>query len=166
MKLNLGSGIQHKEGFKSVDISPNVGSDIIHDLKSYPWPFEDESVDEIHAAHFIEHLDGIERMAFFNECWRVMKTGATMTCITPGAFTSRYMQDPTHKFPMVVWEFYNYLNAQVRKNSGLSHYPLTCNFSFTGYHTINDISKLLDRNFMESHLVNSVNELIVTLTKL
>jgi hypothetical protein len=164
MKLNLGSGKNHKDGFLSIDITDVVGADIVHDLTKYPWPFNDNSIDEILASHFIEHLDGIERMAFFNECYRIMKVGATMKCITPGAFTSRYMQDPTHKFPMVVAEFYNYLNENVRITGGLDHYPLTCNFDLVGHHELNNIYH--DMNFAQNHLVNSVNDLVVMLTKI
>lgn len=170
MRLNLGAGKNHIFGFQSVDISGNVGADIVYDLTKYPWPWDDSSIDEIHCAHFIEHLDGIERMAFFNECYRVMKPGATMKCITPAPFTHQYMQDPTHKFPMVVPEFYNYLNAQVRKNSGLEHYPLTCDFTWKGYFTrlLNPCEGKTEDvlMMMERHYINTLCELHVALEKL
>jgi predicted SAM-dependent methyltransferase len=163
MKLNLGCGRKKLDGFNGVDISAKVEADIVHDLRQYPWPFEDESVDEILASHFIEHLNGIERMSFFNECWRIMKTGATMKCITPGAFTNRYYQDPTHAFPPVVAEFYLYLNKKQREDALLDHYPITCNFSFEARNELYPNSNI---DFAEKHLINSVYDLHVTLTKL
>lgn len=165
MKLNLACGHKKLDGFLGVDMLRHSNVDIVHDLKQYPWPFDDNSVDEIICEHFIEHLDGLERLPFFDECWRIMKPEATMLCITPGAFTSRYMQDPTHKFPMVVWEFYNYLNADVRKKDGLDHCPVHCNFYFEGHHSLYE-GQHENSKFAENYYLNSVHDLRVTLKKL
>jgi predicted SAM-dependent methyltransferase len=48
MKINLGSGAKPIQGFANIDKnrkSPNVN--LVCDLDLYPWPFKDESVDEI-----------------------------------------------------------------------------------------------------------------------
>jgi len=47
-------------------------------------PFKDESVDEILASHFLEHLKlRHEAIPFLQECYRVLKRGGIMSFITP-----------------------------------------------------------------------------------
>lgn len=170
IKLNLGCGVHKMGGYTGVDISKDVKPDIVHDLNKYPWPFKNNSVEEIFCSHFIEHLDGMERMAFFNECYRIMKPAAVMKCITPAPFTHRYMQDPTHKFPMVVQEFYNYLSKAWRDGLGLGHYPITCNFEWSGFFQENP-EAFVGRNdefkqHAARHYINALLDLVVTLKKL
>jgi hypothetical protein len=55
-KLDLGCGLNPKEGFEGVDIRGNEKAKHIVDLFKFPWPFEDNSVDEIHASHLLEHV--------------------------------------------------------------------------------------------------------------
>jgi len=52
----------------------DFGQEIIHDVRT-KWPFDDDSIDEIHCSHFIEHLTAPERIHFVNEAYRVMKKG-------------------------------------------------------------------------------------------
>lgn len=63
----------------------------------------DNSVDEVHCAHFLEHLTNLddkwERVNFFNELYRVLKPGAQATLIFPHWCSNRYYGDPTHKEP-------------------------------------------------------------------
>lgn len=170
LKLNLGCGTSKIDGYTNIDISKEVKPDIVHDLSKYPWPFKANSVDEIHCSHFLEHLDGLERIKFFNECDRIMKKGTKIRCITPAPFTHRYMQDPTHKFPMVVQEFYNYLHEASRKAMGLEHYPLICNFEWTGvmHENTEAVGGRNDefKQFAMRHYINTCMDLDVTLTKL
>lgn len=176
LKLNLGCGNnrinergESLTGFTHIDISKDCNPDVIHDLNKYPWPFKSNSVEEIFCSHFLEHLDGDERIPFFNECYRVMKVGATMRIITPAPFTHRYMQDPTHKFPMVVQEFYNYLSKDLRKAMGVEHYPIICDFVWGGFFV--DNPQMMSgrnqeyRDFHAKHSINSLLDLVVTLTK-
>lgn len=176
LKLNLGAGSRRVDehfrpldGFTHVDKCKKTNSDVIHDLNKYPWPWKDESVDEIFCCHFLEHLDGIERIPFFNECYRIMKPDATMKIITPAPFTHRYMQDPTHKFPMVVQEFYSYLHKGNRESMRVSHYPLTCNFDWQGtFQTNPELMNGRTQEFCDFHArysINSLADLVVILTR-
>ncbi len=55
VKLDLGGGQNPREGFECVDLNaPNPAHRV--DLFKFPWPFADDSVDELHASHFIEHI--------------------------------------------------------------------------------------------------------------
>jgi len=56
-KLDLACG-NNKKGadWIGVDVSKTSSVDIVHDLNIYPWPFEDNSIDEIYCSHYIEHI--------------------------------------------------------------------------------------------------------------
>ena len=55
-KLDLGSGPRPKEGFLGVDFDPITDYQVSFD-SGQPWPFEDDSIEELRASHVIEHID-------------------------------------------------------------------------------------------------------------
>ena len=57
MKLNLGAGNDIRSDFINHDVADLLGIDIVHDLNSYPWPWQDDSFDNILAMDVLEHLD-------------------------------------------------------------------------------------------------------------
>ena len=117
MKIDLGCGKNKKEGFIGVDQYSMEGVDVVLDIGASPWPWEDNSVDEAHCSHFLEHLTNLdnkwERIHFFNELCRVLKPGATCTIIIPHWASTRYYGDPTHKEPFSEMGFY-YLSKEWR----------------------------------------------------
>lgn len=56
LKLDLACGNNKIEGYTGVDVAALESVDVVHDLNEYPWPFEENSVDEVHCAHYIEHI--------------------------------------------------------------------------------------------------------------
>ncbi|GAA0707597.1 class I SAM-dependent methyltransferase [Dokdonella soli] len=128
MKIDLGCGAHKREGFIGVDISPECGADVVHDLRTTPWPFADSSVDEAYCSHFFEHLTGAQRVDFMAELYRVLKPGALATMITPYWSSMGAMQDPTHQWPPVGEGSYYYFNKAWRDQYGLSHYGIHCDF--------------------------------------
>lgn len=96
--VNLGCGKVRIPGSIGVDRVMIKGyTDKIHDLNVVPYPFEDDSVDEIHFYHVLEHLDHPVRK--MEEIWRILKPGGVLHMRTPhfssmGAFT-----DITHVRP-------------------------------------------------------------------
>jgi len=96
LRLNLGCGSVKHDGFTNVDILDNDNVDIVHDLNQIPWPFEDESIEEIIAEDVLEHLQ--DTPAIMNEMWRILEDGATATIQVPDVIRnpqSAYT-DPTH----------------------------------------------------------------------
>ena len=168
LKLDLGCGQSPMDGFTGVDISPDCGADIVHDLLSFPWPFEDESVEEVHCSHFFEHVPGPLRMPFMDELWRVLVPGGTAKIITPHWSSMRAIQDPTHAWPPVAPASYLYFNKQWRADNHLDHYPVTCDFDFT-YADMIDVPWSLRsneaRDFAVRHYINVATDLHVHLTK-
>ena len=75
LKLDIGCGKNKAPGFHGVDSLDFEGVDTVLDVRQTPWPWEDNSVDEVHSSHFVEHLTNPERVKFWNELYRVMKKG-------------------------------------------------------------------------------------------
>jgi SAM-dependent methyltransferase len=84
----------------TMDHDPNCGADIIHDLEAYPWPFGDDSFDEVHAYCVLEHLgrQGDYRSFFdtFSEIYRVLKPGGHLIAICPSWQSQWAWADPSH----------------------------------------------------------------------
>jgi SAM-dependent methyltransferase len=89
--VNLGCGKVRIPGSVGVDrIEIDGCTDKIHDLNVIPYPFDDNSIDEIHFYHVLEHLDQpVQKM---EEIWRILKPGGLLHMRVPhfssmGAFT-------------------------------------------------------------------------------
>ena len=165
LKLDLGCGQRKQEGFVGVDIAPIEGVDIVHDLRNVPWPFADNSVDQIYSSHTIEHLDDL--IPFFNEVHRILKPGCQAVIIAPYYSSIRCWQDPTHKQAISECTFL-YYNKQWREEQGLSHYPITADFDFTyGYSFHPNWAARSDeaRAFAVAHYINVVTDIQVAMTK-
>lgn len=172
MKLDLACGANCAEDFEGVDIA-KVNEKVKHqaNLLAFPWPFADESVDEIRCSHFIEHLDMLfftppgsirsdgyctklrddptwrfedaltavqvsDRsvdlfLKFFDECWRILKPGGTLSVSCPHGHSDRAFQDPSHR-RFIVTDTWAYLDRDWRKANGLEHgaYGVQCHFPF------------------------------------
>lgn len=168
IKLDLGCGSRTSEGFTGVDISPSCGATVVHDLRVTPWPWDDQTVDEVHCSHFFEHLSGYERISFMEELWRVMKPGAKALFITPDCDSHRAIQDPTHAWPPVCAESYLYFNKAWMTANKLEHYGINADFDFGyGFSLDPDVSLRSNefRDFATKHYRNHSTDLHVTLTR-
>jgi hypothetical protein len=145
IKLDLGCGLNIKNGFEGVDFfSPNAKHKI--NLFQFPWPWEDSSVDELKSEHFLEHIpmtyisknnstSEVPRYSsdqdllckFMDECYRILKPNSKFTIIVPSARSNRAFQDPTHRRFFVAESFY-YFNKNWRQSRGLDHYLCDCDF--------------------------------------
>lgn len=59
LRLNLGCGNRLRNpanGWLNCDKRAGVGIDRVVDLFKVPWPFEDNSVDEVYMSHLVEHI--------------------------------------------------------------------------------------------------------------
>lgn len=119
IKVDFGCGPNKRgEDWIGVDMYKMKGVDIVCNLAKDKYPFKDNSVDQIHASHFIEHLTNLndkwERVHFFNEIYRILKPGGKARLIFPHWCSQRYYGDPTHKEPFSEFGFL-YLNKDWRK---------------------------------------------------
>lgn len=179
IKIDLGAG-PNKKGpdWIGVDWYKMPGVDVVCNLAKEKWPWKDNSVDEAHASHFIEHLTNLndkwERTHFFNELHRVLKKGGKATLIFPHWASNRYYGDPTHKEPFSEMGFY-YLSKEWRMSQAphsdkkwLKKGGYDCDFEATwGYSLRED---LLTRNQEYQQLAlqtqkEAAQDIIATLTK-
>jgi SAM-dependent methyltransferase len=116
--LDLGCGKRKKSNSIGVDNNPLAGADIVHDLNSFPYPFESSSIDQVYADNILEHLDDL--IAVMEEIHRISKPGAQVVIYVP-YFRSRWaFIDPTHKHFFTV-ESFSYYDPE-HENSRLFPY--------------------------------------------
>lgn len=99
MKLNLGCGTDKREGFINIDVSPDVNADVVLDLSTKPFPYTDNSVEQILAIDFFEHI--LYPIPLLNECHRVLQKDGEIYIEVPMAGTNDFYKDPTHVRPFV-----------------------------------------------------------------
>lgn len=76
MKLNLGCGDDIREGYINIDVRKTDPRVLVMDLeKELLKPFPDNSVEEIIARDFIEHLSWRRVEDFLRDMYRVLKPG-------------------------------------------------------------------------------------------
>ena len=170
-KLDLACGNNKYDGFTGVDIvKEGTQADIIHDLNKYPWPFEDNSVDEIMCSHYIEHTENL--IKFMEEIYRILKVNSNLHIAAPYYSSIRCWQDPTH-VRAISEKTFSYFNRDWRIKFNLNHYPIKANFDFIHTLIINpDIQKEWDlkteekTQYMIKHYINIVDDIHVKLTKI
>ncbi|KZE88032.1 methyltransferase domain-containing protein [Chromobacterium subtsugae] len=102
LKLNLGCGHDRRPGFLNVDSQAACHPDLVADLEQFPWPWDDNSVDEILMSHVLEHLGASSAtyLGIIKELYRVCAPGALVTIIVPHPRSDNYLADPTHVRPI------------------------------------------------------------------
>ena len=126
LKLNLGCGDKRPEGFINVD---KFGEpDIHHDLETFPWPWEDDSVEEVLLIHVLEHLGQQPDVyiGIIKELYRVCQADAVIRISVPHHRHDNFFADPTHVrvvTPFGLSLFSQALNQQW-KEEGAANTPL------------------------------------------
>jgi SAM-dependent methyltransferase len=174
LKVEIGCGCNKPEGYIGLDIVEIPGvTDIVHDLTVFPWPFEDNSVEDLICCHVFEHIDGPIRGKFMDEVWRILQTGGKITVTTPAPWTDRAIQDFSHLWPPVCAASYAYYSRDWREKNQLQHhvYNLRCNFNIDVNGMCSD-TYVQDNHGKESmdsfakHHVNVFSDMVATLIKI
>ena len=76
-RLNIGSGPYPKPDYVNIDVNRRWNPDVTRDVRK-GLPYDNSSVDEIMATHFLEHLSQEEVIDFLGECYRVLKPDCTL----------------------------------------------------------------------------------------
>lgn len=165
LKIDIGCGKTTPEGWVGLD-SIDFGQKYVADARK-GLPFKSDTVDEVRSSHFVEHLTGVERIAFFNELYRVMKVGASAQIVTPHWSHACAYGDPTHQWPPMSEWYPLYLNKQWRDGNA-PHVEYVCDFDYivagSWDQRLNGRNPEFVQNAM-NHQVNGWRDLIVTLTK-
>jgi hypothetical protein len=128
MRLNLGCGSKKFPGWINVDKLVTSATDQVFDLEKFPWPWPDDSVDEVAMAHVLEHL-GAETAVYLGiikELYRVCRDGAKIFIAVPHPRHDTFISDPTHVRPIVPESLLLFSQAANREwiASGVANTPL------------------------------------------
>lgn len=86
--LHIGCGELVQPGWVNVDFEARPG--VLYFNMLNPFPIEDGTVAQIHAEHFLEHLEYDDAVRFLSECHRVLKTQGRMRIVVPDV--EKYMR--------------------------------------------------------------------------
>jgi predicted SAM-dependent methyltransferase len=128
MRLNLGCGSSHFDGYLNVDKEASCNPDKVQDLEVFPWDFEDDSVDKISMYHVLEHLGETSTvyLKIIKELYRICKSGAVIDIKVPHPRHDDFITDPTHVRAIMPSQFQMYskrVNKEWRKG-GFANTPL------------------------------------------
>jgi SAM-dependent methyltransferase len=93
--LDVGCGRNKVPGAIGIDFNPRTDADVIHDLGIVPYPFDENTFDEIVSYHVVEHVPDV--MAFISELHRIAKPSARIKLVTPHYTNPDWASDPTHR---------------------------------------------------------------------
>lgn len=108
--IELGCGARKKESRIGIDAVDLPGVDIVADLeKGLPF-LPDNSVDQIHCRHFLEHVRNFESL--MAEMVRVLKKDGTAHIFVPHFSNPHYFSDYTHTRFFGLYSFYYFVDSE------------------------------------------------------
>lgn len=174
LKLDIGCGKNKKPGFLGVDSIAFEGVDTVLDVSTGAWPWADDSVEEVHCSHFVEHLTANQRVHFVNELSRVLVKGGKASIIVPHWGSNRAYGDPTHQWPPVSEMWFYYLNKDWRAGNAphtdIAHNPqgFTCDFDATWGYSLHPSLNVRNADYQQHALTfwkEAAQDLMATLVK-
>lgn len=177
IKLDLGCGPNKQPGFTGVDQFALPGVDVVCNLGKAKWPWDNDSVEEVHCSHFLEHLTNLngkwERVHFFNELHRVLKVGGKCSLIIPHWNSNRYYGDPTHCEPFSEMGFY-YLSKEwrltqaIHTDSSVNPHGYTCDLECVWGYAMNPALSVRNQEYQQfamSWYKEAITDMHCTLVK-
>ena len=119
--LDVGCGINKYPGSIGIDRNPDSRADVLCDLDHIPYPFADNSFDQLRAIHVIEHLSDVIRS--MEEFHRLTRPGGRVRIETPHYTDFSSFCDPTHRWHLNSFSF-RYFGPD---NAGFGYYS-RCRF--------------------------------------
>ena len=94
-KLNLGCGKDIRKDYLNVDFIKSKGVDLVYDLNKLPYPFKDNSFEEIIILSVLEHLDNAWDV--INELYRIGKPNCIVQIVVPHFSSGNAWSNIQHK---------------------------------------------------------------------
>lgn len=132
MKIDIGCGglpERWKEGYAGVDVvdySNIYPGKFIQANLFNEMPFDDNSIEEVYASHFIEHIPQDKVIWFFNEVYRILIPNGIFEIFVPPDDGRGANCDPTHRSYWNDLSFRYYDMSWCRTLS--ESYGIKCNF--------------------------------------
>ena len=126
LKLNLGCGENHVNGYVNVD--QHGAPDVRFNLEEFPWPWDDNSAEEVLMVHVLEHLGQTAEsyLKIIQEIYRICAPMAQIRIIVPHHRHEYFYSDPTHVRPITTQGMMLFCQRINRKwiDEGSSNSPL------------------------------------------
>jgi len=103
LRLNLGCGTNKREGYLNVDKMAGCSPDVVLDIERVPWPWPDNSVEDVRLFHVLEHIgrDADTYLGVMKELYRVCRHDAHISIAVPHPRHDDFLGDPTHVRPII-----------------------------------------------------------------
>jgi SAM-dependent methyltransferase len=110
----------------NLDVSANVGADVVHDLHQTPLPFADESFDCIYGSHVFEHIEQAALVPLVRDLVRMLKVGGYLIAVTPYGSSSDHWENPFHRqaFSELTWAYFDKRLYQQPGNAGYADFGI------------------------------------------
>jgi ubiquinone/menaquinone biosynthesis C-methylase UbiE len=93
--LDIGCGLHKVAGAIGMDVNPRTAADVLHNLNELPYPFVDDSFDEVTGRHVIEHVENA--LGLIVELHRLTRAGGTIKLLAPHYTNPDWATDLTHR---------------------------------------------------------------------
>ncbi len=144
----------------------NVLTDILNP-QEFPWPYEDNSINELTVAGVLEYVPGKLRGEFMDEVYRVLHPEGKAIFAVPYWNTARSVQDFRYEWPPLCEQSFLYFNKGWREANKID-VDMAADFDFTYGYTCDPETAARNeesRSFYIKHYTNCVDALHLILTK-
>lgn len=166
MILDIGSGPHPKpDSTDRMDLHHWAGVTKVHDLRHFPYPYEDNSADKIYLGDVIEHITKFDAPKVLKEIYRILKPGGVFEISCPDVrwIMERIVYNDWNEKANVEWLRRNPIpwdNAMDYLFGGWRHpeeYKIPGMGHINGFDE-DSLSRLLDHaGFSEFHRVDDLN---------
>lgn len=168
VKLDLGCGETKKEGFTGVDTKSTPSVDVVYDLFKLPWPWQDDSVDEVNCSYFYHLVPQELRGKFMEELYRILKKGGKASFTVPHVSSWRGTFDYRTQYPPIVEQSFVVFDKEWRTKTKHDD-DLKCDFSVVVAYLMSNprwvSSNDETKGFAVNHYRNVVDDIQATLIK-
>lgn len=119
--LDIGCGRRKTPGAIGIDIDPESSADIIQDLDVVPYPFPDNTFDEVLGIHVMEHVRNPLRV--MAELHRITRPSGIVKLVVPHWTNPDWASDLTHRNCLNSYSFHSLTNSR-------APYPFSSNIRF------------------------------------
>lgn len=83
IKLHLGCGTRHIDGYINIDCQKTIATDMILDIKNLSSEFKNNTVDGIYCCHVLEHMPVLEAIEILKQIYDILKPGGIVRIAVP-----------------------------------------------------------------------------------
>lgn len=136
--------------------------------EKYPWPYKDNSVEEVACTHILHMIPGKARGKFMDEIYRVLIPEGRAVFTIPHWSSMRATADFATEWPPISEMSFCFFNKKQREEAKV-HPELHCDFEIVGYGCSEDVDTATReqsvKDHWKKHFLNAVLDLQMHLVK-